>query len=110
MTWSAARAMSYFNAAEQRQHRTHLGEQAHVVRKADRSAWSSAITSMTTAYEKGEIDRLFLVHNVYRQHHEPDPPSRSCCRWRRIDRDEMKTTGTTYTSRMRGELLDNVLQ
>jgi F-type H+-transporting ATPase subunit gamma len=82
---------------------SHLGEKPKV------SDLIGAITSMTDAYENGDIDRLFLVHNVFVNTMSQAPEITTLLPVEPIDKDELQTHWDYIYEPDAGELLDNVL-
>ena len=86
---------------------THLGDQPHV------NDLLGAITIMLNAYSDGKIDRLYVVHNEFRQHHDPAYRAKSarCCqrakRWTRMS--STTCIGTIIYEPDAADLLDDVL-
>jgi F-type H+-transporting ATPase subunit gamma len=68
-----------------------------------------AITSMTDAYNRGEIDRLFLVHNVFVNTMSQTPEILTLLPVEPIDKGELQTHWDYIYEPSAGELLDNVL-
>jgi F-type H+-transporting ATPase subunit gamma len=82
---------------------SHLGEQPTV---AD---LIGAITSMTDAYEKGEIDRLYLVHNVFVNTMSQDPRVTTLLPIEPMDKEDLQAHWDYLYEPDAGELLDSVL-
>jgi F-type H+-transporting ATPase subunit gamma len=82
---------------------SHLGEAPTV---AD---LLGAITSMTDAYEKGEIDRLYLVHNVFVNTMSQSPEFTTLLPVEPIDKDELQTHWDYLYEPDAAELLGSVL-
>jgi len=83
---------------------SHLGEKPKVADLV------GAITSMTDAYKAGEIDRLFLVHNVYVNTMSQQPKITTLLPVEPVDRDELQTHWDYIYEPDASELLDNVLE
>ena len=100
-----AKGMAYFRRLKTNivSATSHLGEKPKV---AD---LIGAITSMTSAYEKGEIDRLFLVHNVFVNTMTQSPEIRTLLPVEPIDKDELQTHWDYIYEPDARELLNNVL-
>lgn len=100
-----SKAMSYF-----RRLKTNIvSATSHIGEKPKVADLVGAITSMTEAYEKGEIDRLFLVHNVYVNTMSQTPEVATLLPVEPIDRDELQTHWDYIYEPDASELLDNVL-
>lgn len=100
-----AKAMSYF-----RRLKTNIvAATSHVGEKPKVADLVGAITSMTDAYESGEIDRLFLVHNLYVNTMSQTPQVTTLLPVEPIDKDELQTHWDYIYEPDAGELLDNVL-
>ena len=100
-----AKAMSYF-----RRLRTNIvATTSHVGEKPKLADLVGAITSMTGAYEKGEIDRLFLVHSVYVNTMSQVPKISTLLPVEPMDRDELQAHWDYIYEPSARELLDNVL-
>ena len=82
---------------------THIGE---VPRVAD---LVGAIAAMTDAYQKGEIDRLFLVHNVFVNTMTQSPEITTLLPVEPIDADELQQHWDYIYEPSAAELLDGVL-
>jgi F-type H+-transporting ATPase subunit gamma len=67
------------------------------------------ITAMTTAYEQGTIDRLFLVHNVFVNTMTQTPEIRTLLPVEAIDKAELQEHWDYIYEPDAAELLDNVL-
>ena len=81
-----AKGMSYF-----RRLKTNIvAATSHVGEKPKVADLVGAITSMTEAYEKGEIDRLFLVHNLFVNTMSQTPEVTTLLPVEPIDRDELQ--------------------
>jgi F-type H+-transporting ATPase subunit gamma len=100
-----SKAMSYFRRIKTNivAATSHLGEKPQVADLV------GAITSMTAAYSKGEIDRLFLVHNVYVNTMSQTPMVATLLPVEPIDRDELQTHWDYIYEPGASDLLDNVL-
>lgn len=68
-----------------------------------------AITSMTDAYEKGEIDRLYLVHNEFVSAMSQKPEIRTLLPVEPMDKEELQTHWDYIYEPDAAELLDRVL-
>ena len=68
-----------------------------------------AITSMTDAYRKGEIDRLYLVHNVFVNTMSQKPEITTLLPVEPMDKAELQEHWDYIYEPGAGELLDNVL-
>ena len=68
-----------------------------------------AITSMTAAYEKGEIDRLFLVHSVFVNTMSQAPEITTLLPVEPVDRDALQTHWDYIYEPEPTELLDSVV-
>lgn len=68
-----------------------------------------AITSMTDAYRKGEIDRLYLVHSVYVNTMSQQPEITTLLPVEPMDKEELQSHWDYIYEPGAGELLDNVL-
>ena len=68
-----------------------------------------AITSMTAAYEKGEIDRLFLVHSVFVNTMSQAPEITTLLPVEPVDRDALQTHWDYIYEPEPAELLDSVV-
>jgi len=100
-----AKAMSYF-----RRLKTNIvSATSHVGEKPKVSDLVGAITSMTDAYERGEIDRLYLVHNLYVNTMSQTPEVTTLLPVEPVDKDELQTHWDYIYEPSAGELLDNVL-
>jgi F-type H+-transporting ATPase subunit gamma len=100
-----SKAMSYF-----RRLKTNIvSATSHVGEKPKVSDLIGAITSMTDAYQKGEIDRLFLVHNVYVNTMSQSPTIATLLPVEPIDRDELQTHWDYIYEPDASDLLDHVL-
>jgi F-type H+-transporting ATPase subunit gamma len=82
---------------------------SHVGEKPKVSDLIGAITSMTDAYQKGEIDRLFLVHNVYVNTMSQTPTIATLLPVEPIDRDDLQAHWDYIYEPDASELLDHVL-
>jgi len=82
---------------------SHVGEVPKV------SDLIGAITSMTGAYGKGEIDRLFLAHNVFVNAMTQTPTLTTLLPVEPIDKGELQTHWDYIYEPEAGALLDNVL-
>jgi F-type H+-transporting ATPase subunit gamma len=82
---------------------SHLGEKPKV------SDLVGAITSMTDAYEQGQIDRLFLAHNVFVNTMSQQPTVSTLLPVEPVDKAELQTHWDYIYEPSAGELLDNVL-
>jgi F-type H+-transporting ATPase subunit gamma len=83
---------------------SHLGEKPKVADLV------GAITSMTDAYKAGQIDRLFLVHNVFVNTMSQQPKITTLLPVEPVDRDELQTHWDYIYEPDASELLDNVLE
>jgi F-type H+-transporting ATPase subunit gamma len=100
-----SKAMSYF-----RRLKTNIvSATSHVGEKPKVADLVGAIRSMTEAYEKGDIDRLYLVHNVYVNTMSQTPTVATLLPVEPIDRDELQTHWDYIYEPDASELLDNVL-
>ena len=100
-----AKGMSYF-----RRLKTNIvAATSHVGEKPKVADLVGAITSMTEAYEKGEIDRLFLVHNLFVNTMSQTPEVTTLLPVEPIDRDELQAHWDYIYEPDASELLDNVL-
>jgi F-type H+-transporting ATPase subunit gamma len=100
-----SKAMSYF-----RRLKTNIVSATnHVGEKPKVADLVGAIRSMTDAYEKGEIDRLFLVHNVYVNTMSQAPTIATLLPVEPMDRDELQTHWDYIYEPDASDLLDNVL-
>jgi F-type H+-transporting ATPase subunit gamma len=100
-----AKAMSYF-----RRLRTNIvSTTSHVGEKPKVADLIGAITSMTDAYEQGEIDRLFLVHNAFVNTMTQTPTVTTLLPVEPIDKDELQTHWDYIYEPGASELLDHVL-
>jgi F-type H+-transporting ATPase subunit gamma len=68
-----------------------------------------AITSMTDAYRNGDIDRLFIVHNVYVNTMTQEPTVTTLLPVEPMDKGDLQTHWDYIYEPSAGELLDNVL-
>jgi len=68
-----------------------------------------AITSMTSAYERGEIDRLYLVHSVYVNTMSQSPEITTLLPVEPMDAGELQSHWDYIYEPSAGDLLDNVL-
>ncbi len=68
-----------------------------------------AITSMTSAYEKGEIDRLYLVHSVFVNTMSQQPEVRTLLPVEPIDKDDLQQHWDYIYEPSAADLLDDVL-
>jgi F-type H+-transporting ATPase subunit gamma len=68
-----------------------------------------AITSMTEAYRKGEIDRLYLVHNVYVNTMSQKPEIAQLLPVEPLDADDLQQHWDYIYEPDAADLLDNVL-
>jgi F-type H+-transporting ATPase subunit gamma len=82
---------------------SHVGEAPKV------SDLIGAITSMTEAYEKGEIDRLFLVHSVFVNTMSQTPQITTLLPVEPIDKDELQTHWDYIYEPEPAELLNSVV-
>jgi F-type H+-transporting ATPase subunit gamma len=82
---------------------SHLGEAPKVTDLV------GAITSMTAAYEKGEIDRLFLVHNDFVNMMSQKPEIRTLLPVEPMDKADLQTHWDYIYEPDASDLLDNVL-
>jgi F-type H+-transporting ATPase subunit gamma len=100
-----AKAMSYFRRLKINivSATSHLGEKPKVADLV------GAITSMTDAYTEGQIDRLFLAHNVFVNTMSQDPTITTLLPVEPVDKDELQTHWDYIYEPSAGELLDNVL-
>jgi F-type H+-transporting ATPase subunit gamma len=100
-----AKAVSYFRRLKTNIVATtsHIGERPKV---AD---LIGAITSMTEAYKKGEIDRLVLVHSVFVNTMSQVPTLTTLLPVEPIDKDQLQQHWDYIYEPSAGELLDNVL-
>jgi len=100
-----AKGMSYFRRLKTNivSATSHVGEAPKV------SDLIGAITSMTDAYEKGEIDRLFLVHNVFVNTMSQQPEIATLLPVEPVDKDALQQHWDYIYEPDAGELLDNVL-
>jgi F-type H+-transporting ATPase subunit gamma len=100
-----AKGMSYFRRLKTNivSATSHVGEAPKV------SDLTGAITSMTDAYEKGEIDRLFLVHNVFVNTMSQQPEIATLLPVEPVDKDALQQHWDYIYEPDAGELLDNVL-
>jgi len=100
-----AKAMSYF-----RRLKTNIvAATSHVGEKPKVADLVGAITSMTDAYQKGEIDRLFLVHNSYVNTMSQTPEVTTLLPVEPVDKDELQTHWDYIYEPDAGELLNSVL-
>jgi len=101
-----AKAMSYF-----RRLRTNIvSATSHVGEKPKVADLIGAITSMTNAYEKGEIDRLILVHNVFVNTMSQQPTFTTLLPVEPMDKAELQAHWDYIYEPDAGELLDHVLE
>ena len=100
-----AKGMAYFRRLKTNivSATSHVGESPKV------SDLIGAITSMTDAYEKGEIDRLFLVHNVFVNTMSQQPKVTTLLPVEPMDKDELQQHWDYIYEPDAAELLDNVL-
>jgi F-type H+-transporting ATPase subunit gamma len=100
-----AKAMAYFRRLKTNivAATSHVGEAPKV------SDLIGAITSMTDAYEKGEIDRLFLVHSVFVNTMSQAPEITTLLPVEPIDKDELQAHWDYIYEPEPGELLDDVV-
>jgi len=82
---------------------SHIGEQPKV------SDLIGAITSMTDAYQAGEIDRLFIVHNVFVNTMSQVPEVATLLPVEPMDKDELQAHWDYIYEPGASELLDSVL-
>jgi F-type H+-transporting ATPase subunit gamma len=82
---------------------SHLGEKPKV------SDLVGSITSMTDAYQQGNLDRLFLVHNVFVNTMTQSPNVKTLLPVEPVDKDELQTHWDYIYEPSASELLDNVL-
>lgn len=82
---------------------THVGEAPKVADLV------GAITSMTDAYENGDIDRLYLVHNEFVSTMSQKPRIRTLLPVEPMDKDELQTHWDYIYEPDAAELLDRVL-
>ena len=100
-----AKGMSYF-----RRLKTNIvAATSHVGEKPKVSDLIGAITSMTEAYRRGEIDRLILVHNVYVNTMTQSPTFKTLLPVEPLDKDELQAHWDYIYEPSASELLDNVL-
>ena len=100
-----AKGMSYF-----RRLKTNIvAATSHVGEKPKVADLVGAITSMTDAYEKGEIDRLVLVHNIFVNTMSQTPEFTTLLPVEPIDKDELQAHWDYIYEPEAGELLDSVL-
>ena len=101
-----AKAMSYF-----RRLRTNIvAATSHVGEKPRVADLIGAITSMTDAYRRGEIDKLILVHSVYVNTMTQSPTMTTLLPVEPIDSDQLQTHWDYIYEPSASELLDNVLE
>jgi F-type H+-transporting ATPase subunit gamma len=100
-----SKAMSYFRRLKV----NIVSATSHVGEKPKVADLVGAITSMTESYERGEIDRLFLVHNLYVNTMSQTPTIATLLPVEPIDRDELQTHWDYIYEPDASELLDNVL-
>ncbi len=100
-----AKGMSYFRRLKTNivAATSHLGE---IPKVAD---LIGAITTMTDAYRKGEIDRLFLVHNLFVNTMSQQPEIKTLLPVEPIDKDELQQHWDYIYEPDASDLLDNVL-
>jgi F-type H+-transporting ATPase subunit gamma len=100
-----AKAMAYFRRLKTNivAATSHVGEAPKV---AD---LIGAITSMTEAYSRGEIDRLFLVHSVFVNTMSQTPEITTLLPVEPIDKAELQTHWDYIYEPEPGELLDSVV-
>ena len=100
-----AKAMSFF-----RRLKTNIvAATSHVGEKPKVADLVGSITSMTDAYRAGEIDRLFLVHNVFVNTMSQQPKITTLLPVEPVDSDELQTHWDYIYEPDASELLDNVL-
>jgi len=101
-----AKGMSFF-----RRLKTNIvSATSHIGEKPKVSDLIGAITSMTDAYQKGEIDRLFLVHSIFVNTMSQTPEVTTLLPVEPIDADELQAHWDYIYEPDAGELLDNVLE
>jgi len=101
-----AKGMSFF-----RRLKTNIvSATSHIGEKPKVSDLIGAITSMTDAYQKGEIDRLFLVHSSFVNTMSQTPEVTTLLPVEPIDADELQAHWDYIYEPDAGELLDNVLE
>lgn len=83
---------------------THLGDAPKVADLV------GAIEVMTSAYEKGEIDRLFLVHNDFVNTMTQRPEVRTLLPVEAVDKDELQPHWDYLYEPDAADLLDDVLE
>jgi F-type H+-transporting ATPase subunit gamma len=100
-----AKAMAYFRRLKVDivSATSHIGEQPQV------SDLTGAIKSMTDAYEEGQIDRLFLVHNDFVNTMSQKPEIRTLLPVEPVDKEELAEHWDYIYEPDAAELLDNVL-
>jgi F-type H+-transporting ATPase subunit gamma len=101
-----AKGMSYF-----RRLRTNIvAATSHVGEKPRVADLVGAITSMTDAYKRGEIDRLFIVHNEFVNTMSQTPQIVQLLPVEPIDKGELQAHWDYIYEPSASELLDNVLE
>ena len=100
-----AKAMAYFRRlkVEIVAATSHIGEVPQV------SDLTGAIKSMTDAYEEGQIDRLFLVHNEFVNTMSQKPQIRTMLPVEPMDKEELAEHWDYIYEPDPADLLDNVL-
>jgi len=100
-----AKGMAYF-----RRLRTNIvAATSHVGEEPKVADLIGAITSMTSAYENGEIDRLYLVHNVFVNTMSQTPEVRTLLPVEPMDKAELQDHWDYIYEPDASDLLDNVL-
>jgi F-type H+-transporting ATPase subunit gamma len=100
-----AKAMAYF-----RRLKTNIvAATSHIGEKPKVADLIGAITSMTDAYRSGNIDRLFIVHNVYVNTMSQEPTVTTLLPVEPMDKGELQAHWDYIYEPSAAELLDNVL-
>ena len=100
-----AKAMAFFRRLDTNivAATSHVGEQPRV------SDLIGAITTMTSAYEKGEIDRLYLVHSEFVNTMSQDPQVRTLLPVEPMDKEDLQENWDYIYEPDAADLLDSVL-
>jgi F-type H+-transporting ATPase subunit gamma len=100
-----AKAMAYF-----RRLKTNIvAATSNIGEKPKVADLIGAITSMTDAYRNGDIDRLFIVHNVFVNTMSQEPTVTTLLPVEPMDKGDLQTHWDYIYEPSAGELLDNVL-
>jgi F-type H+-transporting ATPase subunit gamma len=100
-----AKAMSFFR----RLNTNIVAATSHVGEEPKVADLIGAITSMTSAYEKGEVDRVYLVHSVFVNTMSQQPEIRTLLPVEPMDKDDLQQHWDYIYEPDASDLLDNVL-